>query len=115
MKNTLKRSRKQNKKERTARGPVPGIPRRTIGVDLGFERSAYCVLNQAREVVEEEWMLTTRETLRARWGGEEEMGRVVMEACGLSTWVREEFVALGYEVSLSERNGMAAARVSVSG
>ena len=43
------------------------------------------------------------------------MGRVVMEACGLSTWVREEFVALGYEVSLSERNGMAAARVSVSG
>ena len=98
MKNTPKSLRKQNKKGRTGRGPAPGIPRRTIGVDLGFERSAYCILNQAGEVIEEAWMLTTRATLRARWGGEEEKGRVVMEACGLSTWVREEFVALGYEV-----------------
>ena len=98
MKNTPKSLRKQNQKGRTARGPAPGIPRRTIGIDLGFERSAYCILNQAGEVVEEEWMLTTRATLRARWSGEEEKGRVVMEACGLSTWVREEFVALGYEV-----------------
>ena len=39
MKNTLTSSRKQNQKGRTARGPATGIPRRTIGIDLGFERS----------------------------------------------------------------------------
>ena len=98
MKNTAKNLTKQMRKSSRARGPAAGIPMQTIGIDLGCERSAYCVLNQAGEVVEEDWMLTTRATLREQWGGTKVRCRVVIEACGLSTWVREEFAALGYEV-----------------
>lgn len=98
MKNTPKRSSKKATKPSAKRGPAREIPPRTIGLDLGGERSAYCELNQAGEVVAEDWVLTTRATLRAQWSGAEVKGRVVLEACGLSSWVSEEFVAMGYDV-----------------
>lgn len=95
------------RKEQRRRGAAPGIPRETVGIDLGTERSAYCVLDEAGAIREEGWMLTTRATLRAQWGGEREKGRVVIEACGLSTWVHEEFVALGYEVVVANPSKVA--------
>ena len=98
MKNIAKSMTKQRKKASLKRGPAPGIPLRTIGIDLGLERSAYCELNEAGEVIAEGFTLTTRETLRAQWGEAPVKGRVVIEACGLSSWVGEEFAAMGYEV-----------------
>ena len=98
MKNTPKSRTRRTTKLNAKRGPAPGIPMRTIGVDLGSERSAYCELNEAGEVVAEDWVLTTRPSLRAQFGHAEVKGRVVLEACGLSSWVSEELVAMGYEV-----------------
>jgi transposase len=98
MKNTPNSVKMQPRKVNPKRQPAPGVPVRTIGIDLGFERSAFCELNQAGEVVAEDWVLTTRETLRAQWEQAPVKGRVVIEACGLSSWVGEEFVAMGYEL-----------------
>lgn len=98
MKNTLKNGTKYPRRADPKSGPARGIPARTIGIDLGFERSAYCELNQAGEVTKEDWILTTRATLRAQWEDAPVKGRVVIEACGLSSWVGEEFVAMGYEL-----------------
>ena len=98
MKNTLKSGPRQPRKVSSQREPSRGIPERTIGLDLGFERSAYCELNQAGEVMKEDWVVTTRATLRAQWEDAPVKGRVVIEACGLSSWVGEEFVAMGYEL-----------------
>ncbi len=98
MKNTSKSRTKRTTKLNAKRGPAPEIPRRTIGVDLGSERSAYCELNAAGEVIAEDWVLTTRATLWAQFGNAEVKDRVVLEACGLSSWVSEQFVTMGYEV-----------------
>jgi transposase len=98
MKNTLNRVKKQPRQGKATPRPAPSVPARTIGIDLGFERSAYCEVNEAGEVVADGWVLTTRATLRAQWEAAPVKGRVVIEACGLSSWVGEEFVAMGYEL-----------------
>ena len=98
MKNTLNSVKKQPRHGKATPRPAPSVPERTIGIDLGFERSAYCEVNEAGEVVADGWVLTTRATLRAKWEAAPVKGRVVIEACGLSSWVGEEFVAMGYEL-----------------
>ncbi len=57
MKNTPKSRTKRTAKLNEKRGRAPEIPMRTVGVDLGSERSAYCELNAAGEVVAEDWVL----------------------------------------------------------
>ena len=65
MKNTLKNGTKQPRKVSPQRAPSRGTPARTIGLDLGFERSAYCELNRLGRTDAE--LLSPVNPLGTRW------------------------------------------------
>jgi transposase len=68
----------------------------TIGLDLGDSRSTLCVLDARGQIVEEANVLTRGEALRDRF--HRPRARVVMEACGQSSWIGDLLEELGHEV-----------------
>ena len=71
--------------------------RLTIGLDLGDRSSAYCVLNEAGEIVLEHKLSTTPEAMEQVFGSMPRC-RIAMETGTHSRWVSRVLTALGYEV-----------------
>jgi transposase len=69
----------------------------TIGLDLGDRSSAYCVLNEAGEVVLEHKLATTPEAMKQVFGSVPRC-RIAMETGTHSPWVSRVLTALGHEV-----------------
>src|SRR5246127_3802553 len=69
----------------------------TIGVDLGDRSSAYCVLNEAGEIVLEHKLATTPEAMKQVFGSMPRC-RIAMETGTHSPWVSRLLTALGHEV-----------------
>src|SRR5215469_1394493 len=69
----------------------------TIGLDLGDRSSAYCVLNEAGEIVLEHKLATTPEAMEQVFGSMPRC-RIAMETGTHSPWVSRVLTALGYEV-----------------
>jgi transposase len=71
--------------------------RLTIGLDLGDRSSAYCVLNEAGEIVLEHKVATTPDAMEQVFGSMPRC-RIAMETGTHSPWVSRLLTALGYEV-----------------
>jgi transposase len=69
----------------------------TIGLDLGDRSSAYCVLNEAGEIVLEHKLATTPEAMKQVFGSVPRC-RIAMETGTHSPWVSRVLTALGHEV-----------------
>jgi transposase len=69
----------------------------TIGLDLGDRSSAYCVLNQAGEIVLEHKLATTPEAMKQVFASMPRC-RIAMETGTHSPWVSRLLTALGHEV-----------------
>jgi len=69
----------------------------TIGVDLGDRSSAYCVLNEAGEIVFEHKLATTPEAMKQVFSSMPRC-RIAMETGTHSPWVSRLLTALGLEV-----------------
>src|SRR5215813_13441862 len=69
----------------------------TIGVDLGDRSSAYCVLNEAGEIVLEHKLATTPEAMKQVFGSMPRC-RIAMQTGTHSPWVSRLLTALGHEV-----------------
>src|SRR5579862_9840860 len=69
----------------------------TIGLDLGDRSSAYCVLNEAGEIVLEHELATTPETMKQVFGSMPRC-RIALETGAHSPWVSRLLTALGHEV-----------------
>src|SRR5499425_3804724 len=69
----------------------------TIGVDLGDRSSAYCVLNEAGEIVLEHKLATTPEAMKQVFGSMPRC-RIAVETGTHSPWVSRLLTALGHEV-----------------
>ena len=69
----------------------------TIGVDLGDRFSAYCVLNEAGEIVLEHKLATTPEAMKQVFGSMPRC-RIAMETGTHSPWVSRLLIALEHEV-----------------
>jgi transposase len=69
----------------------------TIGLDLGDRSSAYCVLNEAGEIVLEHQQATTPEAMKQVFGSLPRC-RIAMETGTHSPWVSRRLTALGHEV-----------------
>ena len=69
----------------------------TIGVDLGDRSSAYCILNEAGEIVLERKLPTTPEAMKETFGKMARC-RMAMETGTHSPWVSRLLTALGHEV-----------------
>ena len=69
----------------------------TIGLDLGDRSSAYCVLNEAGEIVLEHKLATTPEAMKQVFGSMPRC-RIAMETGTHSPWVSRLLTALGHEV-----------------
>jgi len=69
----------------------------TIGLDLGDRSSAYCVLNEAGEIVLEHKLATTPEAMQQVFGSMPRC-RMAMETGTHSPWVSRLLAELGHEV-----------------
>jgi transposase len=69
----------------------------TIGLDLGDRSSAYCVLNEAGEIVLEHKLATTPEAMKQAFGSMPRC-RIAMETGTHSPWVSRLLTALDHEV-----------------
>ena len=69
----------------------------TIGVDLGDRSSAYCVLNEAGEIILEHKLPTTPEAMKQVFGSMPRC-RTAMETGTHSPWASRLLTALGHEV-----------------
>ncbi len=69
----------------------------TIGVDLGDRSSAYCVLNEAGEIVLEHKLATTPEAMKQVFASMPRC-RIAMETGTHFPWVSRLLTALGHEV-----------------
>jgi len=69
----------------------------TVGLDLGDRSSAYCVLNEAGEIVLEQRLATTPEAMKQVFGSMPRC-RMAMETGTHSPWVSRLLTALGHEV-----------------
>jgi transposase len=69
----------------------------TIGLDLGDRSSAYCVLNEAGEVILEQKLPTTPEAMKQTFA-RMARSRIAMETGTHSPWVSRLLKALGHEV-----------------
>ena len=69
----------------------------TIGLDLGDRSSAYCVLNEAGEIVLEHKLATTPEAMKQVFGSMPRC-RIAMETGTHSPWVSRFLTPLGHEV-----------------
>ena len=71
--------------------------RLTIGLDLGDRSSAYCVLNEAGEIVLEHKVATTPEAMKQVFGSMPRC-RIAMETGTHSPWVSRVLAEPGHEV-----------------
>jgi transposase len=71
--------------------------RLTIGLDLGDRWSAYCILNEAGEIVFEHKLATTPEAMKQVFGSMPRC-RIAMETGTHSPWMSRALTALGHEV-----------------
>jgi len=69
----------------------------TIGLDLGDRSSAYCVLDEAGEIILEQKLPTTPEAMKQTLG-KMRRSRIAMETGTHSPWVSRLLKALGHEV-----------------
>ena len=69
----------------------------TIGVDLGDRSSAYCILNEAGNIVFEHKLATTPEAMKQVFGSMPRC-RIAMETGTHSPWVSRLLTELGHEV-----------------
>jgi len=69
----------------------------TIGLDLGDRSTAYCVLNEAGEIVLEHKLATTPEAMKQVFASMPRC-RIAMETGTHSPWVSRVLFALGHEV-----------------
>ena len=69
----------------------------TIGLDLGDRSSAYCVLNEAGEIIFERKLATTPEAMKQVFASLPRC-RLAMETGTHSPWVSPLLTALGNEV-----------------
>ena len=69
----------------------------TIGLDLGDRSSAYCILNEAGEIVFEHKLATTPDAMQQVFGSMPR-SRMAMETGTHSPWVSRLLAALGHEV-----------------
>lgn len=72
-------------------------PKITIGFDLGDKHSRTCEIDAQAQVLRESVVATTPEAI-ARYFGERERCRVVIEAGTHSPWISRQLEALGHEV-----------------
>ena len=70
----------------------------TVGLDLGDEYSAMCVLDASGQIMDERKVRTTREGMGKVFSGWGECRRVVMEAGTHSPWVSRLIGGYGHEV-----------------
>jgi transposase len=70
---------------------------RTIGLDLGDTKSTLCAMDPKGQVVSRGEMSTTRAALKERFGTMKR-ARIVLEACGQSTWIARLLESFGHEV-----------------
>ena len=73
------------------------IPSKTIGLDLGDRKHAYCVLDVCGEIIEEGSVGSDRESLR-RLSKKYRRARMVMEVGMQSPWTSRFLESLGHEV-----------------
>ena len=69
----------------------------TIGVDLGDRFSAYCILDEAGEILREQELSTTSVEMKQTFG-RMVRSRIAMETGTHSPWVSRLMTALGHEV-----------------
>jgi transposase len=69
----------------------------TIGVDLGDRSSAYCILDEAGEILREQKLPTTQVEMKQTFG-RMARSRIAMETSTHSPWVSRLLTALGHEV-----------------
>ena len=74
-----------------------GVPRLTIGIDLGDKHSHLCVLDGEGTIVEESRLQTRPEAFRQRFGGGSP-ARIAIEAGTHSPWANALLCQLGHEV-----------------
>ena len=77
----------------------------TIGLDLGDRSSAYCVLNEAGEIVLEHKLATTPEAMKQVFGSMPRC-RIAMETGSHSPWVSRLLTALGRETPSALNAGL---------
>ena len=90
----------RNNRENARRKAVQARSRKTkltVGIDLGDEWSYCCLLDEQGEIVEECRVKTTREAVRARFGGLKR-ALIAIEVGGHSRWVSQLLSELGHEV-----------------
>ena len=73
----------------------------TIGIDLGDEYSAICVLDEDGDVVEETRLRTSRKAVAARFESMKPT-RIVMETGTHSRWVNHVLAEAGHEVIVGD-------------
>src|SRR5271166_5048604 len=84
-------------KEQQRGGLRPNLDRLTVGVDLGDQWSAYCILGVDRETLIEGQLQTTQPSVAEFFQGLPG-ARVVLEVGTHSAWVREVISGYGHEV-----------------
>ena len=77
--------------------PTPGVPRTTVGIDLGDRHSHVCVLDQAGAIVEESRLSTSPAAFRQRFAGMPR-ARIAIEAGTHSPWANALLAEAGHEV-----------------
>jgi transposase len=70
---------------------------RTIGLDLGDTKSTLCVLDPKGAIISRDEISTTRAALKTKFGSMQR-ARIVLEACGQSTWIARLLESFGHEV-----------------
>lgn len=73
---------------------------RTIGLDLGDTKSTLCELDVRGTIVARAEIETTRSALTAKFK-RMDRARVVIEACGQSTWIAKLLESFGHEVHVA--------------
>ena len=84
-------------KEQEIGGLGPNLDRLTVGVDLGDQASAYCILGLAGETLIEGQLASTQSSVAEFFQGLP-AARVVLEVGTHSAWVRELISGCGHEV-----------------
>jgi transposase len=88
-------------------------PAMTVGLDLGDRYSHYCLLNEAKEVIEEGRIQSTEVAFRRHFEGEERQ-RIALECGTHSPWVSRLLKSLGHQVIVANARKIAAISSSES-
>lgn len=84
---------------------VTSLPR-TIGLDLGTRKSAFCALDTSGDILAEGDVVTSRRAFQQFFSGEPE-SRVVLEACGVSRWIAQIAEDCGHNVVVANPRRLA--------